>query len=353
MNRAKIGATVREKKQERTMSQTIHVACGGSAASNLVEGLSISPTGVATLHDDLSYGPLDALRDAESWSAMRLAFWTRVYGETENQKPRRRPAKRWAERYIIDGPDRIANAKEVVLWIGTGLDDQLTLAWMPHFLRAIGSRVDKLRVVQFERTSAGAPIPRLGPLLRTEVPKHPPPRPFDHEELLYLDEAWRTLTAPDPVVLLHFLGQESVPLPLLQSALKSILRRYPDAHSGVNRFEKQLLASTRDHGPAVTKVVGWAMREFEEDDSAGDVWLFWRLRRLADPTLPYPALTMTGTLTTMRGTEARLTPVGEQIAKGELNFVQLNGIEDWIGGVHLDSRGGNVWFHRNETIVRG
>ena len=69
----------------------------------------------------------------------------------------------------------------------------------------------------------------------------------------------------------------------------------------------------------------------EENESVGDIWLFWRLCGLAVPTLPHSAVELTGERTTIRGTEARLTSVGEQFLKAKLNFVELNGIEDWVG----------------------
>ncbi len=123
----------------------------------------------------------------------------------------------------------------------------------------------------------------------------------------------------------------------------------------MNRYETQLLASTQDDGPTVARVIASSMRAlfYEDDECVGDNWLFWRLRRLADSRLPHPAVVLTGERTTMRGTEARLTPEGERFLKAELNFVELNGIEDWVGGVHLDSRVGDVWFHQDKMIFRG
>jgi hypothetical protein len=90
-----------------------------------------------------------------------------------------------------------------------------------------------------------------------------------------------------------------------------------------------------------------------ENEWVGDNWLFWRLQRLADPALPHRTVTLTGQWATRRGIEARLTPEGEQFLKAQLNFVELNGIDDWVGGVHLDSRIGDVWFHQDKMILRG
>jgi hypothetical protein len=92
---------------------------------------------------------------------------------------------------------------------------------------------------------------------------------------------------------------------------------------------------------------------FEANECVGDNWLFSRLWRLADPALSHPAVVLTGEQTTIRGTEARLTRDGEQFLKAALNFVELNGIDDWVGGVHLDSRVGEVWFHQDKMLLRG
>jgi hypothetical protein len=91
----------------------------------------------------------------------------------------------------------------------------------------------------------------------------------------------------------------------------------------------------------------------EDADSVGDNWLFWRLRRLASPSLPYPAIELTGKRATIRGPVARLTVDGERFLTGESNLVELNGIDDWVCGVHLDSNAGSVWYHRDNTLVRG
>jgi hypothetical protein len=188
----------------------------------------------------------------------------------------------------------------------------------------------------------------------SEFQEHPDPRLIDGAELAYLDKAWSAVKASDPEVLMSFLGEASSPLPLLRAALWKILWRNPDIRSGLNRYETQLLASTQNDGPTVARVIASSMKAFffEDNDCVGDDWLFWRLRHLADPTPPHPAVTLSGERITIRGTEARLTPAGERFLNAESNFVELNGIDDWVAGVHLDSRVGDVWFHQDRKIVR-
>ena len=333
------------------MSGTIHVTCGYYA---LNEALSISSRDIVSLRDNLSFGPLGALDDLESWCTMRRAYWDHVEGESAQTRKRRRRSNIVTRDYIVGSLDRLAHADEVVIWLGTGLAEQLVLAWMPQLLRAIGGRPESLRVVQFEGTLAGAATPTIGILSVDELQKGPTPRPVDSESFDYLDKAWTAATASDPVSLTGFIEKVSSPFPVFRAALKRILWRYPDARSGLNRYEVRLLACARDFGPTAARVIGSSLEAFfvEETECVGDNWLFWRLRGLANPTLPHPAVVLTGERTTIRGTNAHLTPEGEQFLKAELNFVELNGIEDWVGGVHLDSRVGDVWFHKDTAILR-
>jgi len=82
----------------------------------------------------------------------------------------------------------------------------------------------------------------------------------------------------------------------------------------------------------------------------GDLWLFDRLRRMA--TAPQPAVVLEGNDTTsMRGTDVQLTEFGRAILRGRANFVHANGIDDWIGGVHLDSASNRVWVRDGEGAL--
>jgi hypothetical protein len=329
------------------VSGTIHVTCAHNA---LNEALSISSRDIVCLRDNLSFGPLGALDDLESWCTMRRAYWDHVEG-----RKRRRRSNNVTRDYIFGSLDRLAGANEVVIWLGTGLAEQLLLAWMPQLLRTIGGRSESLRIVQFQRTLAGAAIPTIGILSGRELQKGPTPRQVDSEDLDYLGKAWTAVTKSDPVSLTGFVDKVSSPFPLLRTALERVLWRYPDVRSGINRYEARLLASTQDSRPTAARVIAATIEavDLEENERVGDIWLFWRLRRLADPTLPHPAVELTGARTTIRGTEARLTSEGERFLKAELNFVELNGIEDWLGGVHLDSRVGNLWFHHDKKLLRG
>jgi hypothetical protein len=53
-------------------------------------------------------------------------------------------------------------------------------------------------------------------------------------------------------------------------------------------------------------------------------------------------------------TRSRLTETGYQVMRGKVDFVELNGIDLWLGGVHL-SAGTNLWRwdEKNEVLSVG
>jgi Domain of unknown function (DUF1835) len=334
------------------VSRAIHVTYGDSA---LAEGHGIPWDNVVPLRDSLDSGPLREMRDLASWRSARLAFWEGMDRGLGQPRRRRRESQEWMRYGALGEPDRLNHAEEVVLWLGTGLSDQLTLTWMPQLLRLLAVSLEKLRVVQFVRTANGKATLGVGVLRADEFRAAPAKRAIDGAELAYLDEVWKSVTAPDPGALLRLLGDDvRSTLPWLTAAMPRLLWRYPGIRTGVNRFEERLLANTRDHGPRAVQVIVQSMRDsWHEEDWVGDNWLWWRLKRLADPALPHPAVAVTGDGTTMARTEVHLTSTGGRIVNAESNFLALNGIDDWVGGVHLDSRAGNVWFYGDGTLVCG
>jgi hypothetical protein len=225
---------------------------------------------------------------------------------------------------------------------------------MVQFLRALNVAPSRLCVVQFgSEPTKGFQIVTVGELNPDQIRAHPPELGLTPEIIAEIDAACGAVTASDPEVLHAFVSHATGSLPFLRRSLRSLVFRYPDLKSGLNGWEDELLRYSRDKGPVVARVIGYTMtHDTEYPDCVGDVWLFARLRHLADPGLPYPFLSLSGSRTTIRGSEVTLTDTGAKAIESQANFVELNGIDDWIGGVHLESSKGNVWFRRDDTLVR-
>jgi hypothetical protein len=255
---------------------------------------------------------------------------------------------------LLTNSDALRAAERITLWIGTGLAEQLLLVWVVELLRLLSIDLTNFRIVQFTRTSRGSEIVSVGALKPSEFREHPDQIPLDDADLRELSAAWRAVTAATPEALLAFLAGDEHLLPFMRRSLFALFYRYPDQQTGVNAWEYQLLRHTREKGPKAARVIGHTMaHDMEFPDWVNDGYLFQRLQRLADPALPKPMLRLSGDLDTLRETEVHLTARGQDVLSGKGNFIEWNGIDDWVGNVHLDSKSVQVWFHVGRTLTRG
>jgi len=212
---------------------------------------------------------------------------------------------------------------------------------------------EKLDVIQFlSDPITGEEITAVGLLDSDKLKAHPPATYLDIAGLSILDEAWAAVTAPDPSSLVTLLAVNLEHPSIMQRSLRWLMYRFPDVETGLGIWEMELLRQVVEKGPTAIKVIGFTMiRSIDWLDLVGTPYLFGLLRKLADPELRQPLLSLTGNIANMMETDLHITSVGKSVLAGEANFVELNGIDDWVGGIHLDSSHGQVWFQRNGLLI--
>jgi hypothetical protein len=328
------------------MAQTeIHIIQGPSAAACLRQGAGVDPDSLLINYDILSCGPLRPLGSLNDWTRLRQDYLTWLSGDDQTFTFSDQ------DHDLLSNPEVLQRARRITLWIGTGLAEQLLLLWVIEFLKYLATDLATFRVVQFNR-QGNAETVGVGVLNPSQFGQHPDPLTLDDTAFREAGAAWVGVTASEPAALLSFLSAERHSLPLLQRSLVGLLHRYPDSTSGLNAWY-ELLRYTQDVGPKAIRVIGHTMaHDMDFPDWVGDDYLFQRLRRLGDLMLNRPLVTLAGDTNTMRGTEVQLTQEGVDVLAGKANAVVWNGIDDWVGGVHLDSQTDHVWFHKDGTLVR-
>jgi hypothetical protein len=83
----------------------------------------------------------------------------------------------------------------------------------------------------------------------------------------------------------------------------------------------------------------------------GDTWCFAMMDRMANAPVPLLHVDPAGQPVD-HGSGLHLTDTGAQVLAGGADHVRLNGIDRWIGGVHLSGRHVQWrWDDGTETIV--
>ena len=324
------------------MSRIAHVIQGLSAAKSFSQAMNPEPGELLVNDDVLSCGPLPPFRSIEEWVRLREEYWD-SFGPSEEQRP--------FNRDLLANTQALRELDSIVVWAGVGAAEQLVLAWMVQLLKLIGSRA-KLHVVQFTRAGEDNEVVwGLGSLNPDELKNHPPAEPLSAETLLELERLWERVTSPNPAGFLAVLSDEMAHLPYGRASLRRLIHRYPDYRTGLGRWETELLQRTKEKGPRALRVVARVIERNFDADLVGDLFLVDRLYRLANPYLAHPLLALSGDTHDVRKCQVALTDAGEAVLAARANAVELNGIDDWILGVHLDSENGSVWYHKEGTLV--
>ena len=344
-------------------AEALHI-CGSSAAGALLVGLRSGRKAILSQGDELSFGPLAPLRSPEHWWQMRQTFWSDRVAFPSEEFPSARSGT------LIGNIARLLTAETITLWLAPGLPEQLLSIWFLGLAERIGLDPAKLRVVDVARgPSAHRGVFSVGELEPERIWAHPPGQPLSDTALAEIKEAWAAVTGPDPVRLQALLAANLVERPELHRALLTLPARFPDRRTGLGRWEEALLRSVAARGPVVRDVLDEVYGQAKDPDRPYLYDLVGRLHRMAAPRSRSPALTIAlpanprvpyeirvapdgaEIVDPPFDSEVRLTPLGEAVLAGRHNLVELNGIDEWVGGIHLDSAAGRVWYRSGDSLA--
>lgn len=311
----------------------LHITNGDCAAELLREaaiGGDILPW-----RDVLHEGPVPDGLTLEELSATRAAFISeKGWGPPEEVSRgfRERDARLAAFR----------EHEEIVLWFEHDLYDQLQLLQLLDW---------------FSRQALGATALGMicvGDYLGTMRPErlaalHPQRRPVTSQQLNLGQRAWSAFRSPDPLAWQRLTAIATDELPYLAGAVFRHLEQYPSARNGTSRTEAALLA-------AVASGIGNPGRIFEatqvseERRFMGDA-VFWHCLEAMVKSRPPLLVLRDGGMFRAPGALPRpeefneqdilITEAGRKVHGNESDWIAINGIDKWLGGVHLERD--NVW----------
>lgn len=307
------------------MSRYLHIINGTSMQPALEAGVSGA---VSEFADVLHEGPVPPDDDLDGWMEVRARFiaecgWDSFEGALATTRG-------WQQAL-----ESFRDYDEVILWYEHDLFDQLLLIrhlhwWWTH--------------APLDPPSLVSPADYLGAMNAAQLAALFDARMRVTEAQLTLaSSAWQAFTADDPGELVRIVRHENTnDLAHLQGALVRMLEEYPSTFNGLGRTEHQMLEIIGQSPLTAFDLFAAAARR-EERVFMGDATFLMRLRRLLEARHP---------LLQRKSDDAplHLTDDGRRVLAGSADDVALNGIDRWIGGVHLTPD--NLWRWSGEELAK-
>ena len=232
--------------------------------------------------------------------------------------------------------DRYGDYDELVFWFEHDLFDQLILIRHLHWLSQISHGQTHFSLICIGEYPGRPRFAGLGELAPSELASLLPlRRPITAEQIAIGAKAWDLFRGPDPTPLLEWMNHQDLSiLPFLKGALLRHMDDFPALVNGLSRSESQILTAILA-GHSTSADIFVATQSMEERIFMGD-WTFWSIvRRMT--AAPSPLVTVTGDNPRMPFASAtvEITSSGRDVLSGEQDYIRLNGIDRWMGGVHL------------------
>ncbi len=243
--------------------------------------------------------------------------------------------------------------RDYVLWFEADLYDQLQIIQILARLAELEVPADHIALICIGEYPGVARFAGLGDLTAAqlrELPYTSACARLTSAGLALATGAWDAFRAPTPEHLGEIAATRSRELRFLGVAFDRLSREYPSNRDGLSLTQRRVLAAIAagapDAGTAFVRAVSREARPF-----LGDMWCFADMKALAQATTPLIRTRPAGQVV-HRATHIRLTDAGARVLAGDADHIKLNGIDRWIGGVHL--HGDHApwrWDEGHETVV--
>ncbi|ANM30105.1 hypothetical protein ABI59_11760 [Acidobacteria bacterium Mor1] len=240
----------------------------------------------------------------------------------------------------------ITGGAEIVLWFEHDLYDQLQLI---EILPRLAGRAASCSMICIDRYPGIEPFHGLGQLGPEQLAGlYPGKRTLGAAGFDHAARGWAAFTSEDPRALAELASEKNPPLSFLPAALARFCRAYPDVEAGIDlteRFTLEGLASGIDTAAGLFR----HQQEVEEHPFLGDAGYWCVLRDLAagvDPVIEIEHATHQA----FAGATVRLTATGHRVLAGEADRIELNGLDRWRGGVHLEAPDPWRWDPREQRF---
>jgi hypothetical protein len=231
----------------------------------------------------------------------------------------------------------------VYIWLEHDSYDQLILAKLLDFFSNVERRPANLKLISVTHYPGVKIFNGIGQL---------PPEALRvlweefHEvspaQLTLGQRVWAAIRSLTPDALREVIATGTPELPTMAIALDRHLRQLPSEHNGLNLSENLTLQILDQKGSMnAARLFGWYTNHYEPLSFMGDTGYWQLLEDLANAD--YPAITLDKQVEKTNQWQVTLSEIGRRLLADEVDWVVLNGINRWLGGIHLNSQRGSVY----------
>jgi len=154
-------------------------------------------------------------------------------------------------------------------------------------------------------------------------------------------DAWKAIRSPTPTHLQRLVETGLPDMPVMKTALDRHLKQLPSSFNGLNLTENLTLKILDNKGSmSAAQLFNWYTNHFEPLPFMGDTGYWHTLDDLANAAQPAIGLVKNGKQSNQW--QVSLTDIGNELLIGNRDWLSLNAVDRWVGGIHISTDAGKV-----------
>ena len=309
----------------------LHIVNGESTAGTLKQTKIKGE--IFSFKDTLINGPAPRTNNRHEWRAVRVQHLTDTYGLKRSECEKEFQSQEAAL-------TSAANHEEVVFWFEYDLFCQLNLLYLLDWFKETDLKKTRLSLINIGAFPGRKDFRGLGELNPDELASLFPKREKITQAHLELGtKAWQAFCSPNPTAIELLIHTDTSALPFLAQAFTAHLHRFPSTVNGLGQIEQTGLTLIADGCDKFLEMFPRFVAA-EKTYGLGDTQLWGTLTNLSKGNDPLIAITNARPETAiapgaLKRAQFKITKTGESVLAGKADNIKLNGVDQWLGGVHL------------------
>jgi len=261
---------------------------------------------------------------------------------------------------------------EVVLWFDSGLNNQLQLMQIVNWFSSQNSKHVIISIVSVSRLPDVVGFVDFALLNEQQLEKlHKRRSELTNSQVSICQMAWQCITSTNPTNLLKFFPRDMSSMPFLKNAILRFVQQYPSKNNGLCKTEQLIIQAVKNRksnlediyidvqGKEPIPFMSRPIFNMYVDHMMNGEHAIIEKRLIEKVETFEVAAEHEGEVSEAdvqesdhevvveESYEIVLSPLAGQVVNNWVDWVQVNHVDRWLGGVHLQD--GNFWRYNPDT----